>query len=230
MNGVLGAASALLLLVGAFFFFAGTVALLRFPDVYTRLHALAKADNLGLGCVLNAGSLWAMSNLALSIDYWSLAWPRFVQGLGMGFIFVPLATLALATIRRDRLPNATAAFNVVRNLGGSVGVALATTLLSRRSQYHQTTLVGHVNVWSADTAARLQELTERFVAQGADPFTAQRQATAMLYRRVLDQAQLLAYADEFWLLAVCFAAILAVIPLMRRVRAEPAAAVAPPAD
>ena len=185
---------------------------------------------LGLGCVLNAGSLWAMSNLALSIDYWSLAWPRFVQGLGMGFIFVPLATLALATIRRDRLPNATAAFNVVRNLGGSVGVALATTLLSRRSQYHQTTLVGHVNVWSADTAARLQELTERFVAQGADPFTAQRQATAMLYRRVLDQAQLLAYADEFWLLAVCFAVILAVIPLMRRVRAEPVAPVAPPAD
>lgn len=61
MNGVLAAASALLLLIGAFFFFAGTVALLRFPDVYTRLHALAKADNLGLGCVLAGLALQADS-------------------------------------------------------------------------------------------------------------------------------------------------------------------------
>jgi len=91
-----------------------------------------------------------MSNLTLNVDYWTLVWPRFIQGFGQGFIFVPLSTLALATIRKDRLGNATAAFNVIRNVGGACGVALAATLLSRRSQYHQTTLVGHVNVWSVD--------------------------------------------------------------------------------
>lgn len=73
MNGVLAAASALLLLVGAFFFFAGTVALLRFPDVYTRLHALAKADNLGLGCVLFGLALQADS-VALGLKL-LLVWP-----------------------------------------------------------------------------------------------------------------------------------------------------------
>ena len=185
---------------------------------------------LALGCVLNALALFAMSNLTLGIDYWSLAWPRFVQGLGMGFVFVPLTTLALASVRKDRLSNATAAYNVIRNLGGSVGVAFATTMLSRRSQYHQTTLVGHVNVWSAETAARLKEWTELFVAQGADTFTAERRALAMVYRGTVAQAQVLAYADEFWLYAVLFLVILALVPFMRRVHAEPSDASGPRAD
>src|SRR5437870_3343025 len=117
-----------------------------------------------------------------------------------GVVFVPLQTLALATVRMERLGNATAAFNVVRNAGGSVGVALATTLLARRSQAHQTTLVGHVNVWSAETAARLKGLAAQFVAQGTDTFTAERRALSTLYGDLVNQARVLAYADEFWLL------------------------------
>ena len=73
---------------------------------------------------------------------------RFIQGFGQGFVFVPLQTMALSTIRMERLSNATAAFNVVRNFGGSIGIAVATTVLARRSQYHQTTLTTHVNVWA----------------------------------------------------------------------------------
>ena len=85
------------------------------------------------GCGLNAAALVMMSNLSLGMDYWSLAVPRFLQGFAQGFIFVPLQTLALATIRLERLSNATAAFNVVRNVGGSIGVAMITTLLVRRA-------------------------------------------------------------------------------------------------
>jgi DHA2 family multidrug resistance protein len=73
---------------------------------------------LALGCVLNALSTWWMSEVTLGVDYWSLAWPRFVQGIGIGFIFVPLNTVALANIARDRMGNATVLLNVVRNLGG----------------------------------------------------------------------------------------------------------------
>ncbi len=172
------------------------------------------------GCLLSAFATTLMTQLTLGMDYWSLAWPRFLQGFSMGFIFVPLQTLTLATIRLDRLGNATAAYNVVRNLGGSVGVAVATTLLVRRSQEHQTTLVAHVNVWSADTTGRLKEWTSHFMSQGADSFTAGRQALAMLYRRTIDQAQVMAYADDFWLISLVFLAILPLIPLMRRVRTE----------
>jgi len=172
------------------------------------------------GCLLGAFATMLMTRLTLGMDYWSLAWPRFLQGFSMGFIFVPLQTLTLATIRLERLGNATAAYNVVRNVGGSVGVALATTLLVRRSQEHQTTLAAHVNVWSGDTATRLKEWTAHFMSQGADAFTAGRQALAMLYRSTTEQAQVMAYADDFWLISVVFLAILPLLPFMRRVHTE----------
>ena len=175
---------------------------------------------LTFGCVVNAISLYMMTNLTLSIDYWTLAFPRFIQGFALGFIFVPLSTLTLATIPRDKLVNATSAYNVLRNLGGSVGIALATTLLAQRSQHHQATIISHVNVWDLETQARLQRWTDHFVAHGADTFTAQRRGLAMLYQDAVGQAQVLAYVDDFWLLAVLFTLIPFFLPLMRRVSVE----------
>ncbi len=175
---------------------------------------------LTFGCLVNAISLYMMSNLTLGIDYWTLAFPRFIQGFALGFIFVPLSTLTLSTIRRDKLVNATSAYNVLRNLGGSVGIALATTLLAQRSQFHQATLVSHVNVWDPETQARLKHWADHFMAHGSDSFTAQRRALAMLYHDTVSQAQVLAYVDDFWLLAILFSIIPLFLPLMRRIRVE----------
>jgi MFS transporter, DHA2 family, multidrug resistance protein len=175
---------------------------------------------LGFGCGLNIVAVLLMTNLTLGLDYWGLAWPRFLQGFAMGFVFPPLQVLALATIGLEKLGNATAAYNVVRNVGGSVGVALATTLLARRSQEHQAALVAHVNPWDPETAQRLADWTHHFRAHGADGFTASRQALAMLYRGAVDQAHVLAYIDDFWLIAVTFMIVVPLIPIMRRVRAE----------
>ena len=172
------------------------------------------------GCGLNAFSAIQMTSVTLEMDYWSLAWPRFMQGFGGGFIFPPLQVLTLATIRLERLGNATAAYNVVRNVGGSIGIALATMFLVRRSQAHQSMLVPHVNVWDPETARRLKEWTEHFALQGADSFTASRRALAMVYRATTEQAQLMAYIDDFWLIAIVFLAVLPLIPLMKRVRTE----------
>ena len=172
------------------------------------------------GCLLSAVATTMMTNLTLGMDYWSLAWPRFLQGFAMGFVFPPLQTLTLATIRLERLGNATSAYNVVRNVAGSIGVALATTLLVRRSQEHQNTLVAHLNVWNADTAERLKRWTDHFVSQGTDTYTANRRALAMLYRSTVEQAQVMAYVDDFWLISLVFIAVLPLIPFMRRVRTE----------
>src|SRR5262245_43199019 len=177
---------------------------------------------LGFGCLLNAVSLYMMTSLTLGMDYWALAWPRFLQGFAVGFIFVPMSTLTLATIRRDKLVNATAVYGMMRNIGGSVGIAIATTLLAQRSQVHQVTLVSHISVGDPETHARLAQWTSHFVTQGADTFTAERRAIAMLYRETVTQAQLLAYVDDFWLLAVMFAAVPLFLPLMRRIRVPPA--------
>jgi MFS transporter, DHA2 family, multidrug resistance protein len=175
---------------------------------------------LAFGCALNAISFFLMTNVTLGMDYWALALPRFVQGFGQGFVFVPLQTLALSTIRMERLSNATAAFNVVRNFGGSIGIALATTMLARRSQYHQATLTAHVNSWGVETADRLRHWTDHFLAQGADPFTAQRRGIAMLYRDTVGQAQVLAYGDVYLMLTVIFTAVVLLLPWMRRIRVE----------
>jgi len=175
---------------------------------------------LAFGCLLNAVSLYMMTSLTLGMDYWALALPRFIQGFAVGFIFVPLSTLALATIRRDKLVNATAAYAVLRNVGGSAGIALLTTVLSQRSQFHQATLVSHVNMWDPETKARLVKWTSHFVTVGSDAFTAERRAVAMLYRETVAQAQLLAYTDDFWILALMFAAVPLFLPFMRRVRVD----------
>src|SRR3989449_826646 len=173
---------------------------------------------LGFGCLLNAVSLYMMTSLTLGMDYWALAMPRFIQGFAAGFIYVPLSTLTLATIRRDKLVNATAVYSMARNLGGSVGIAVATTLLAQRSQLHQTTLVSHITAWDPATRERLAQWASHFATRGSDAFTAERQAMAMLYRETVAQAQLLAYADDFWLLAVMFTAVPLILPFMRRIR------------
>ena len=170
------------------------------------------------GCSLAAVALFFMTRLTSTIDFWNLAWPRFLQGFSQGFIFVPLQALTLATIPTERLGNSTAAYNVARNIGGSMGVALVTTLLARRSQVHQATLMGHLDPWSFEMAGRLQVWTNHFVARGADTYTAGRQAMAMLYRETVTQANILSYADDFWLLLVVYCSVLLLIPFMRRVR------------
>jgi MFS transporter, DHA2 family, multidrug resistance protein len=175
---------------------------------------------LGFGCLLNAVSFYMMTDLTPSMDYWALAIPRFVQGFAIGFIFVPLSTMTLATIRKDRLVNATAVYGMMRNVGGSIGVAVVTTLLAQRGQRHQSTLVAHISSFDDETRARVAHYASHFVSQGSDTFTAQRRAMALLYRETISQAQLLAYVDDFWLLAVMFAAIPFFLPLMRRVRLE----------
>ena len=103
-------------------------------------------------------------------------------------------------------------------------MAMATTLLVRRSQYHQATLVGHVDVWDPETTAKLARWAEIFAGQGDDPFTAKSRATAMIYRDTVAQAQVLAYVDEFRLLSMLFFVLLLFIPFMRRVHAPPAPA------
>jgi DHA2 family multidrug resistance protein len=175
---------------------------------------------LAFGCLLHAVALYMMTSLTLGMDYWALAWPRFIQGFAVGFIFVPLSTLTLATVPRPKLVNATAVYGMLRNVGGSVGIAVVTTLLAQRSQVHQHRLVSHVTVWDPETHERLARWTSHFAMRGSDSFTAERQALAMLYRETVTQAQLLAYADDFWLLAVLFAAIPLFLPLMRRIRLE----------
>jgi len=171
------------------------------------------------GCLLQAVALWLMTEVTTTMDFEALAWPRFVQGFSAGFIFVPLQALALANIPMERLSNATSAYNLVRNVGGSVGVALVTTMLARRAQGHQATLGSHINMGSPAMAARLHQWTGHFLERGADTVTAGQQALGMMYRELVTQAQVLSYADDFRLMLLASCLVVVLVPFMRRVRA-----------
>jgi MFS transporter, DHA2 family, multidrug resistance protein len=175
---------------------------------------------LSFGVLMNGLATFMMSNVTLNIDFWSLAFPRLLQGLGMGCIFVPLQMLAFASIPMRHLPNATALFSVVRNIGGSAGVAISTTLLTRRAQLHQSALVANVHVWDPETTERLRLWTQHFQARGADTVTAGQQAVAMLYRETQAQAQVLAFMDDFRMLALMYAGLVLLIFFMHRMRTE----------
>lgn len=176
---------------------------------------------LGADCLINALALTMMGHLTLGVGYRELALPRLVQGLGVGFVFVPLTTLTMARIPREGLGNATTLYNVVRNFGGSAGVAFAVTLLARRGQVHQAGLVGHVSLWDLETAGRLGELTRLFLAQGADPHPARGQALATLYRSTVEQATVPAIIDDFRFFTLSFLLVLALVPVFARVRLVP---------
>ena len=185
---------------------------------------------LSFGVLMNGLATFLMSNVTLSIDFWSLALPRLIQGVGMGCIFVPLQMLAFASVPIRHLPNATALFSVVRNIGGSAGVAISTTLLTRRAQMHQSVLVANTNVWAPETTERLRTWTQHFQAQGADAVTAGQQAVAMLYRETQAQAQVLAFMDDFRLLAIMYACLVLLIFFMHRTRTERVEREGPPSE
>ncbi len=168
------------------------------------------------GTAIIAYSLYLMGTLSLGADFWAVLWPRFVQGFGMGLVFVPLTTMSLTAVSAAELPTASGLFNVVRNVGGSVGIAVTTTWLARQTQVHMKTLMGHVTPWSAATAERLGRLQDIYLAGGADAETAQRQALRHLYDEVQRQASMNAFADDFLFLAAVFTLMVPLVWVMRR--------------
>src|SRR5947208_3541460 len=86
---------------------------------------------LSVGLVGGAMTLYALGSLNLQAGYWNIFWPQFFQGLSMGLIFVPLTTVTMSRIPKQELGNATSIFNLMRNLGGSVGIASIATMLNR---------------------------------------------------------------------------------------------------
>ncbi len=168
------------------------------------------------GAAIIAYSLYLMASLSLAADFWTVLWSRFVQGLGMGLVFVPLTTMSLAVVPPALMANATGVYNLVRNLGGSGGIALLTTLLSRQTQTHQAGLADRVTAWDPATAERLGLLERAYAAAGADPFTVRLQAIQRLYEEVQRQAAMKAFLDDFWLLTAIFVAFVPLVWCMRR--------------
>ena len=116
---------------------------------------------LSVGLVVGGGTLIFLGTLNLSAGYWDIFWPQLIQGAGMALLFVPLTTVTMDSIPRERMGNATSLFNLMRNIGGSVGIATTGTLLSRHTQATTNMLGANVTIYSP-AASHVRPRPRRF--------------------------------------------------------------------
>ena len=182
-----------------------------------------RIDNRALvaaGFALLSAATWMLGRLNLDIAMRDIVWPNVLAGVAMGFIFVPLTTATMGALRNEQIGVATGIYNLMRNIGGSVGIAVTTTLLARGAQIHQAALVRNLTPYDPEYQDRLAELTAVFAALG-DPVRAAEQAHAALYALVQRQAMLLAFVDNFRLISITCVAAIPLVFLFRKVRSAP---------
>ena len=166
------------------------------------------------GFVVLGYATYRFSDINLMITSSSITWPNIISGFAMGFIFVPLTTMAMGTLPNEQMGNASGVFNLMRNTGGSLGIAAMTTMLSRGSQIHQAALVHNINPYDPEVQQRVQQLSHAL--PGGD----NQQAYGVIYGMVARQSMLLSYIDNFRMLAFLCVLCLPAVFLFKRVRAK----------
>src|ERR1700678_3401665 len=166
---------------------------------------------LFFGLVVLSGSLFHMAGFDLDMDFRTAATARVFQAAGMAFLFVPINTAAYAFLPRDKNNAASGLMNLARNIGGSFGISVVTTMLDRGTQTHSNTLSHNLSPANPAFQSIMQGATQAMRAHGASATFATRQAYAMIESTVQRQATMLAYIDDFRFLAW---AILVMIPLV----------------
>jgi DHA2 family multidrug resistance protein len=155
---------------------------------------------LGCGFAIFGYSSVLLSHINFEISFSSVAWPNFINGFAGGFVFVPLTIMSMGLLRKQEIGNAAGVYNLMRNIGGSIGIAGVTAFLVRGSQVHQNYLAANVSAGNPTATAMIHGLQAKFIAGGASVANAHQEAMGFLYRSVQHQSSLLAYADNFRLL------------------------------
>jgi DHA2 family multidrug resistance protein len=168
--------------------------------------------------LLSVSSFW-MAHINLQISVWQVIWPSVLNGVAISFIFVPLTTSTMGHLRQEQMGNATGIFNLMRNLGGSFGIALVSTFIDRRAQVHQASMVSHLTPYNH---AYMEQLATAEAALRAhtDTVTAHLQAQHLLYGKLLQQANLWSFVEDFRLFGVLCLVCLPLVLLFKRVRRD----------
>ena len=175
---------------------------------------------LALGLFICALTLFQFSALNRSAGYWDFFWPQLEMGLSLGLVFVPLTTITMSNIPKETMGNATSLFNLVRNLGGSIGISAVQTMELRLQQTNTNVLGAHVNPLSASARNMMNMMEQMMVSRGGDAVAAAHQARAMIFGLVQREAAMISYNTIFKSLGILFLALLPFILLMRRPSAK----------
>lgn len=180
---------------------------------------IAKVDPrklLGLGLVIGSFTLFDLSRLNLNAGYWDIFWPQIIQGASLALLFVPLTTVTMDPIPVPEMGNATSLFNLLRNIGGSIGIAMSNTYLFRRQQVHTALLGQNVNPYNPLATNTIEGLRSALMAKGQDAVTALHQAYAAIFGMVQRQAAMLSFVETFRVMALIFLLLVPLVLLMKR--------------
>jgi DHA2 family multidrug resistance protein len=154
-----------------------------------------------IGFMALSYSSFLLAGINLQVSQIDIIWPSVVNGIAISFIFVPLTTATMSQLGQAQLGNASGLYNLMRNLGGSFGIAFVTTMLARGAQKHQALMVGHLT--AADPAFTQRfALAKNLLSKNTDPATATRQAYDAVYSLLDQQAHLWAFVDNFFVFGV----------------------------
>ncbi len=180
------------------------------------MHLFDPRKLLAAGLLLGAGTLYRLSMMNLDAGYWEFFWPQFLQGVSLAMLFVPLTTITMSNISRESMGNATSMFNLLRNLGGGIGIAGVSTLVTRFSQKQINILGAHVTAYNPKARMMMSQLEAGLRGHGASAAVAAHQSSGMMFGMVERQATILSYISVFQILALIFLAMTPLVLLMKR--------------
>jgi DHA2 family multidrug resistance protein len=198
----------------------GIATLIAMPIAGRLVTKLNPKALLAFGIIVSAYSTHLMSQFSLQADFNTVIWPRIVLGIGMGFLFIPLTTMTMSSIKKEDMGNASAIYNLLRNLGGSFGVAFVTTIIARGAQTHQNGLVEHLTPFDRGYQIAVSQAGNALTYSGMNPAVTDSAAPATIYGQLLRQASMLSFNEAFYLLSIFMIMILPLVFLMKKGKAE----------
>jgi DHA2 family multidrug resistance protein len=203
--------------IGMVLAWTGLPQLLLIPLVPRLMKTIDARIVIGIGFALFAASNFM--NIFMTNDYATdqLFWPNVVRAIGQALVLTPLSAVATAGIETENAGSASGLFNMMRNLGGAVGIAMLQTFLTKREQYHSNVLSQSVSLLEPATRNRLDQLTQYFVNHGViDRLDALNRAYVAIGKIVQKQAFILAFSDTFYLLGVALIVALVATALLKK--------------
>jgi DHA2 family multidrug resistance protein len=196
----------------------GMGSMLGMPMIGLLIGKIDSRKLVAVGLITGGITLIWLGQLNLNAGYWDIFWPQFLQGLGLSATFVPLTTISMDRIAREKMGNATSLFNLMRNLGGSVGIAVTGSLLARKQQAYVNVFGANVDAYSPAAQGAFESAKNMFIARGADITTATERAYASLFGTVQQQASMVAFVWVFRMLGVIFLILVPLVLLMKKPR------------
>lgn len=194
----------------------GAVIMFMMPVVGFLVSRVNTKYLIAFGCTVSALALFVMAGWDLQIDYSHAVRARMLQSFGLAFLFIPINVSAFAFVAKEKTNMGTGIINLARNVGASVGIATVTTLLERRTQYHQAQLMEHVNPLSNAYHNMIAGTQAKLLMAGSGVHEAASQAAGMVYGTVQRQALMLAFIDNFHMLGIVFFIVIPVLMLLKR--------------